>query len=204
MHLLPRDEEFFALFVEQAGRIVSGASVLADTFRSGAPDWDATVARLDDLEHAGDACVQTTIERLAQSFITPFDPEDIHRLAIALNAIIDCLSGLADRCRIYGLPEPAEPMRRLAYVIDASAKACGKAVEALSEGKDAPESLAEIRRLEVEADQIYRDSLFDLFHSEADTRKLMTGQRIYDSLERATDRFGAVSYLIEEIRLKNS
>jgi uncharacterized protein Yka (UPF0111/DUF47 family) len=204
MHLLPRDEAFFALFVEQAGRIVDASSALAEAFRSPSPDWNATVPVLDKLENEGDMCARNTIERLAQSFITPFDPEDIHRFAIALNSILDCLNGLAERCRIYGLTDPPEPMRRLAGAIENSATACQSAVLALSVDKDAPEALEELRRLERDADQIYRKAMYELFQSETDVRKLMTGQRIYDGLETATDRFETVSYLIEEIRLKNA
>jgi uncharacterized protein len=204
MHLLPRDEAFFELFVEQAGRIVQAATVFADAFRSDSPDWDSAIQRLDELERLGDECAFRTIERLTKSFITPFDPEDIHRLAVALNAVLDNLSGLGERCRVYGVSKPPEPMRRLAAAVDQCGKLCEKAVQALVEDRNAPEALAEIRRLEVEADQVYRQAMYELFHHETDVRALLTGQRIYDGLEAATDRFEALSHLIEEIRLKNS
>ncbi len=204
MRLLPRDEGFFALFDEQAGRISEAAGTLAQAFRPGPPDWDAAIARIDKLENLGDECAHRTIERLAQSFITPFDPEDIHRLAIGLNAVLDCLSGLGQRCRIYGLSDPPEPMLRLASAIEQCAKACETAVQALGADQDAPKALDEIRRLEVEADKTYREALFALFRSGAEPRELLTSQHIYDGLEAATDRFEVLSYLIEEIRLKNS
>jgi hypothetical protein len=204
MGLLPRDEAFFALFLEQADRVCAAAEILAQTFRSGSPDWARTAARLDELEHAGDDCEHKTIERLTKSFITPFDPEDIHRLAVALNALLDCLDGLAERCRIYDIGIPPEPMRKLADSIEAAARAARRAVLSLTQERDAPEQLAEIRRLEIEADHVYRKAMLALFQSETDARTLLTSHQLYDGLETATDRFEALSYLIQEIRLKNS
>jgi uncharacterized protein Yka (UPF0111/DUF47 family) len=205
MGLLPRDEAFYTLFVDQSSRIVEAAGIFNAAFQADLTDWDAAIGRLDQLEVAGDKCAHETVARLARSFITPFDPEDIHRLAVALNAVLDALNGLAQRCRIYGLGSPPpEPMRRLASSIEQGAKACHTAVSAMAADQDAPDALAEARRLEHEADKIYRAAMLALFRSESDLRTLLTDQQIYDGLEAATDRFEALSYLIAEIRLKNS
>ncbi|MEZ5363147.1 MAG: DUF47 family protein [Bryobacterales bacterium] len=204
MGLLPRDERFYELFVEQAERIVASAAALSAAFDLDTPDWPHAITQLDELEQKGDACLHHTVELLAQSFITPFDPEDIHRLAVALNALLDCFSGLGERCRIYQLNPPRAPMRELAKACARSANALRGAVEALAKEQNAPEALAEIRRIELEADQTYRVAMRELFASDADTRTLLTHQQIYDRLETATDRFEDLSYLIEEIRLKNS
>lgn len=204
MGLLPRDERFYELFVEQAGRIVEAGTALSSAFQTDAPDWDRVIERLDGLEGAGDVCLHQTVELLAKSFITPFDPEDIHRLSVALNALLDCFAGLGERCRIYGIASPPEPMRSLARASERGANAAKGAIGALAKEQDAPEALAEIRRLEIEADQTYRLAMRSLFASETDARALLMQQKIYDGLEAVTDRFEALSYLIEEIRLKNS
>ena len=204
MGLLPKDEVFYTLFVEQSARVVEAAEIFCSALRTGSTDWDAIAKRMDSLETAGDDCAHRTIERLALSFITPFDPEDIHRLAIGLNSILDCLDGLSERCRIYALANPPAAMKSLADSIEAGARSAHEAIQALAVEKDAPNALANIRRLEIEADHVYRDAMFELFRSETDVRVLLTTHQIYDGLEAATDRFETLSYLIQEIRLKNS
>ncbi|MCB9385409.1 MAG: DUF47 family protein [Bryobacterales bacterium] len=204
MGLLPRDERFYQLFVEQSERIVACATALTAAFDADAPDWARLIERIDELSRAGDDCLHHNVELLAQSFITPFDPEDIHRLAVALNALLDGFSGLGERCRIYQLGQPSLPMRELAKACEHGAEALHTAVGALAKEQDAPAALAEIRRLELDGDRIYRTAMRELFASNADTRTLITHPQIYDRLETATDRFEAVACLIEEIRLKNS
>ena len=204
MGLLPRDEKFYDLLVEQAARIVDAGASLSSAFHSDAPDWDAAIEQLDTLENAGDVCFHQTIELLAKSFITPFDPEDIHRLAVALNAVLDSFAGLGERCRIYGVTNPPAPMRTLAKHAERCANAAQRAVQALAKEQDAPEALADIRRLEIEADQTYSIAMRELFASDTDARGLLIQQTIYDYLEALTDRFEALSYLIEEVRLKSS
>src|SRR5690606_6107090 len=99
----------------------------------------------------GDEVTLETLSRLHQSFITPFDPEDIHQLAGQLDDVLDAFDGLVQRCRIYGLVRPAEPMRRLTALLQTAAEACGQALASLEKNGDAA-SLQRLKRAEVESD----------------------------------------------------
>ena len=79
MRLIPRDAKFFDLFAELSGNLTDGAkllrSILADP-----RDLAMRVSQVQAIEHKGDKATHAIITKLNQSFITPFDREDIHRL----------------------------------------------------------------------------------------------------------------------------
>ena len=204
MNLLPKDRAFFDLFRLQGERIVQAATILADTFRAPAPDWEATAESLDRIESSADETTHTTHVRLSETFITPFDPEDIHRLASRLDAVVDGFDSLAQRCRIFGLgPSPAH-MQTMATGLQQGARACLEALEALSRGEDAPEALDTLHRIESEADDVLRVALYDLFRSDADALTIVKQKEVYERLESSSDRFKTVAHVLEQIRLKNA
>ncbi len=87
--LLPRDENFFDFFEQQAGHIVSASRVLEELTLD-YPSAQAKVQQIRDLEHAGDAVTHEVVRRLNTTFVTPIDREDIYALASRLYDPLDC------------------------------------------------------------------------------------------------------------------
>jgi uncharacterized protein Yka (UPF0111/DUF47 family) len=204
MNLLPKDRAFFDLFRLQGERIVQAATILADTLSAPAPDWEAAAAALDRVESIADETTHTTHVRLTETFITPFDPEDIHRLASRLDSVVDGFDSLGQRCRIFGLGPAPAPMQRMGAGLLTGARACLEALEALGRGQDAPQALDTLHRIESQADDELRTALYDLFRSEADALMIMKHKEVYERLESASDRFKTVAHVLEQIRLKNA
>jgi len=204
MGLLPKDARFFELMAEHGALLIRATALMRESFETEPPDWPATCSRLSDVETEGDRITRETIRRLSDSFITPFDPEDIYRLVIGLDRILDGLEGLAQRLRIYGVKQIPDSMKGIAGLLEASAAECLAALDNLSKGKDLAPQARRIREVESEVDTIYRDSLYALFRTEMDPIRLWTLKEIYERLETAADRFQDISFVLEEIQLKNS
>ena len=62
---------------------------------------------IENLEHVGDNVTHEILNQLSLSFITPFDREDIHELAVVLDDIADFINGVSSRIIIYKI-EPAD------------------------------------------------------------------------------------------------
>jgi uncharacterized protein Yka (UPF0111/DUF47 family) len=92
VNLLPRDEKFFDLFVDQAGILLDAAKALD----SG--NYDA----IADFESKGDEKMRDILDRLNQTFITPIDPEDVSEIATGLETLIDQIETLGFRLRLSG------------------------------------------------------------------------------------------------------
>jgi hypothetical protein len=203
MGFLPKDARFFELMTEHGALLVRATALLRESFAADPPDWPAACSRLSEVETEGDRVTRETIRLLNDSFITPFDPEDIYRLVIGLERVLDGLEGLVQRLRIYGVDRIPEPMKSIAGLLEGSAAECLAALGSLSQGNDPAPQTRNIREIESEVDKIYRDNLYALFRVETDPIRLWTLKEIYERLETAADRFQDVSFVLEEIQLKN-
>ena len=93
--LTPRDQAFYAMFTESGRNVAEAANVLAGLLDPNA-NREAVAKQLREREHAGDAVTHRIMRQLNTSFVTPFDREDIYRLASALDDVVDAIEGAAD------------------------------------------------------------------------------------------------------------
>ena len=134
MRLIPRNETFFQLFVNQAKNIETAAGVLfelIDRF----DDASAKAARMRDLEHEGDEMTHEIMRRLNTVFVTPFDHEDIHELTTTLDDVIDHMEAAADLFILYKIEAPLPGMRAQADVLVRASRTIREALETLPKYK---------------------------------------------------------------------
>ena len=107
MRLLPRDPKFFDLLADLSGHLTEGAkllrSILADP-----SDLAMRVSQVQAIEHKADKATHAIITKLNQTFITPFDREDIHRLASSLDDVLDFVNSAALRLVMYKISAPPQ------------------------------------------------------------------------------------------------
>src|SRR3989449_5136926 len=138
MRLLPREEEFFDLFIEVAKRCREGAVHLKELFGGKPERWAYSIESIKRLEHEADQVTHEVVNRLDRTFITPIDREDIHLLASDLDDVIDRIDGTARRVQIFRLAEaPAAGVVELCDVIQ---RITATMVQAVSTLRNDPEA----------------------------------------------------------------
>jgi len=101
LRLQPRDATFFTLFTAAGANISACAEVLRE-FVSASPERRPELAaRMREVEHAGDRATHDILDQLNRSFVTPFDREDIYRLAVRLDDVIDFIDAAVDLTTLY-------------------------------------------------------------------------------------------------------
>jgi len=204
MNLLPREEKFFALFLNQVKIISQAARLLMDGTRAGNSELQNSNTKISQLEREGDEIIHDVFQRLNQTFITPIDPEDIHSIASRLDDVLDGIEDAAHRITAYRLePIPPTVLKLCEIVYDCSV-AFQTAFEALSDSKPFLESCIEINRLEDSADQLMRQAVSDLFRTEKDPIALIKLREVYDVLEETIDRCEDVADVLQNVQVKNS
>jgi uncharacterized protein Yka (UPF0111/DUF47 family) len=205
--LIPREMKFFDLFDEFAG-LLTGA---ADKFLAMLTRWDALPDRSAELrkdEHACDLVVGRIIEALDRSFITPFDREDIHNLATALDDVMDNMEETAHRLEAFGVDKPMPAAVTLAEIVRGCCEHLAKALHLCrdvgSKAEQIQTHLREIRRLENEADVLYRDTERALFAQPPDILLLIKWRELYAWLEATVNACKKASLVISEIVIKGS
>jgi predicted phosphate transport protein (TIGR00153 family) len=203
MNLLPKDPAFFDLLAEHMNTVCEASGLLRAGLVAGYQGVCERVKQMDALERAGDEVIHKIFHHLQKTFITPFDPEDIQRLATTLDTVLDYLEDVTFRIAAYRLdPIPAEA-KRLGEMIDDSNHALSRALKALRENRSVLEDCIEVNRLENEADTVERSLVAKLFSSTMDPITLLKQKEIIELLEQTTDMCEDVADVIQNVAVKN-
>lgn len=204
--LIPREEKFFDLFEESAGIIVRASGA----FHEMVTQFDRLEERakeLKELEHAGDLVTERIYRALDRSFLTPMEPEDIHRLGSALDDILDNLEEAAHRFWVFRVEAPTLPAKSMAKILHDACTNVGQVVK-MCRNMDQPDEMAmlirEIGTLENKGDVIYREAEAHLFAEPPDPLTLIKWRELYDRLESAIDACREVANVVSEIVLKGT
>jgi len=204
VRLLPRDEEFFDLFVAVATRNKEAAQHLRDLFDAPPERRTPQVEAIKRLEHEADQVTHEVVNRLDRTFITPLDREDIHQLASDLDDVMDAIDGTARRAQIFRLGLAPPGVKQLAEVIQRMVAVLAEGVSRLKKGGDVMRFCVEAKQLEEEGDAIYHDALGQLFDKERDALEVIKWKEIYDNLEQTLDQGEDVANVLESITLKHA
>jgi hypothetical protein len=201
--LIPQKREFFELYNRAAANILAIAERLVellDTFPRGADDL---VREVKELEHEGDRLTHELIDLLNRTFVTPFDRDDMYRLAGALDDICDHVDEAAGRVVSYGVTEIREQARGQAQVIRRAAGKLAEAVGGLEGFKESRRELIELRELEDEGDRLAHDGVSSLFSDGVDPLTVIRWKDIHEGLEEAVDACENAADVLEAILVKN-
>jgi predicted phosphate transport protein (TIGR00153 family) len=203
VRLIPRETKFFDMFTEMARNLIEGARLMKSLLEN-YQDVPAQVARLKDIEHRGDDMTHAVLTKLNSTFITPFDREDIHRLASSIDDVLDLLNAAGDRMIVYKINAVPPETAKLAALILQQSEEIERAVAGLEKQQHVLEHCVEINRLENEADRITRDAVGHLFDTERDPIQLIKIKELFETLELATDKAEDAANVLEAVVLKSA
>jgi predicted phosphate transport protein (TIGR00153 family) len=202
--LTPKDDSFFDLFAVSASHLVDGAKELTNLLGVEHSEREAVAARLQDIEHAADESTHEIMRKVNSAFITPFDREDIYRLASRLDDCMDMMEAAADLIVLYRIGELPDGISAQVEVLARMAALTADAMPRLRSMHDLSEYWIEINRLENQADQAYRRLLAELFNDGTDAITVLKLKEVVDVLEAAADAFENVAHTVESIAVKES
>jgi predicted phosphate transport protein (TIGR00153 family) len=197
-----REREFFDLF-EEAGRNCVRAAELLETMLEQWPDHGETMRDVVVCEQEGDRITHDIIQRLNQTFVTPFDREDIIKLASSLDDIVDFIEEVADFLGLYRIEAPMEQAQRMASVLRDATRQINDAIPRLRTLKDIHHYTVEVNRLENEGDRILREAVASLFERGIDPMMVIRWKDIFERLEDAIDSTETAVNTLEGIIIKN-
>jgi predicted phosphate transport protein (TIGR00153 family) len=201
--VIPRERAFFDLLERAADGVADGARELAalvDELPHGEERW----RRIQDLEHAGDDMTHRILSLLANTFVTPMDRQDIHRLASWLDDVLDSQEAVSDLLILHGVAEPIPQLRQQADVLVRSTEAVVQVMRSLRSYGANGRTWADITRLEREGDRIYRRGVAALFSGEYRAMDVLKWKDILHEMEQAIDRCEDIADTVESIVLKHA
>jgi uncharacterized protein len=202
----PKDKVFYGLFEEVANNgAIMGEKLYALVSETDYNVRSTMIKPIEDLEHASDELTHRIFTELGRNFITPFDREDIHYLANALDDIADYIYASAKKIKLYHVNPTDDAIHQLAQIIVKSTKEVRTAVLELRDMKNVrtiTDALVKINSYENEADDISDLQIERLFSMESDAKEIIKKREIYQVMEDVTDKCEDAANVIESIIVK--
>jgi predicted phosphate transport protein (TIGR00153 family) len=204
LSLVPRPTEFYDLFARAGENALECAQQAEIRFRE-YPNSTVTQADVKAIETAGDQITHDLIQLLNTQYVTPFDREDIYELATKLDDVVDYTEEVSDLLGLYGVESATKHAVDQCRILVQAVEQLSLALARLKGLRGIQEPLAELKRLEDEADRVVHDAIAALFRDDRiDPLIVIRWKDIYDGLERAIDACETAANVIANIAVKNA
>ena len=204
----PKDKIFQNLFEQTAEITVKISEVFLEAMKQSNEKRFEILAQTGHLEHQADDVAHNLYVELSKNFITPFDREDIHELAAAMDDVVDYIDEVGNKMKNYEFTEFNEYVLKIAELNDESAKELKNAIYGLRDMKNlqkVTDSCLKIHGYESKVDLLYNDAMGDLIRNNKDNPvKIIVMKDLYEELELVSDKCQDASNVIESIVIKYS
>jgi uncharacterized protein len=203
---MPKDRVFYSLFEDVAGTVAQMGKLMKEIVAE--PDYDkraGLISKMEDFEHINDDYTHRIFTELGRNFITPFDREDIHYLASALDDIADYIYASVKKINFYKVNPNDVGIQKMADLIDQGCEQIKNAVIELRNMKNMrqiTDALVKVNSIENQADDIFDMSIDRLFETEPDAKEVIKKREIYQVMELVTDKCEDAANVIESIVIK--
>ncbi len=205
-NLNPKEDKFYKMFIEAAQNVDEAAVVLRKSLDS-LSNIDLDVSKIEELEHNGDRLVNTMVKELNDSFITPFDREDMYLLIKRIDDVLDLINSTVHRFVMFNVTESTEAAK---YLADMIIKCTKLLVELMGElhlignKNHINDTILTINQIESEVDRLFRKTVGELFRNEKDPIEIIKWKEIYQILENTIDKCEKIANIIEGVVIKNA
>lgn len=207
-YFIPKDKKFFPLLERDSANLIIMAQRLTEAVNT--EDLSRRLQlfkEIEDLEHVGDEITHQIHLELSKNFITPFDREDIHQLASAIDDVADYIHGSASRMNLYKVTTITQPIKELSDLILQACQDLDKAIRELRDLKNIriiADSCIRINSIENKADYVFDKAVGELFEYEKDAVNLIKYKEVLSALETATDMCEDAANVLESILVKHA
>jgi uncharacterized protein len=199
----PKTQEFYELFA-RGGEIALAAARAAEArFR----DYPTGVSQseIKELEHQGDEVTGELIGLINTQFVTPFDRDDLFRLAGAVDDVVDSIENATELLGLYDVQEPTRHALEQCRILVQAVEYLESLLRTLESKKGSAPEIAEIKRLEDEGDACTRRAVAGLFEDERiDPVLVIRWKDIYEALEDAIDAVETCAHRIGNVLVKTA
>lgn len=205
--LSPHDNKFLPLLKELAGVMVRASALLSELFACTDKERRDELCREIKVEEInGDKVSARILKELNNTFITPFDREDINEISDRVEEIIDTINHVAQKVSLYSPQHFSPCMTRMTELIQSGTVEAQGAVNELDSLKKNDTHFRhhykEIKRLEEEADGVYEQGITALFRDETNPTELIKLKEIIQELEKTANKINNTGKVLKSIFVK--
>lgn len=198
-------ERLFQLLVAQSHFLIEASSILSQILSSSPPEHREINHRLHKSEQGADDACHEVCQIINQSFVLPFDRDDLYTLTTAIDDVVDLLDEAGDNIVLYKPAVLPDDVSTQVDILRKCAELTVTVMESLpSLGEETKRYWIEINQLENQGDKLYRRIIADMFENAHDPLEVLKIKAVVDALEGALDAFESLAATIESIAIKES
>jgi uncharacterized protein len=198
--ILPEDKVFFALFKKMAETIAEASAVLNEITHE-MPEGIEKAQKIRQIEHLGDEVTREIFERLNDSLITPLEPDEIARLAPALDDVLDSIDWVSHQLGNYGIPQSNDLLKEFSYLIELCSAEITHGIDDLSTLKRADEierHAREINRMYNLSSELLSRAVIEVFQTK-DLLLIIKLKDIYEGMAKVMEKYNDVGHALTDI-----
>lgn len=200
-----KNDPIFGLLTAQSQHLVSAAEMLANVVKAAPAERAELNKKMHEIENLADDACHTVLRKVNQSFMLPFDREDVYALSGQMDDCVDFIDEASEHLVLYKPTSLPEGILAVVDIIQECARLTHEETKRFSKIDDTTHDFCvRINELEDGGDGLYRSMIADLFDNETDAIELVKTKLILDSLESAVDAFEKLANVIESIAIKES
>ena len=198
--LIPQETKFFDLLEELSSQVRIASIELGGVF-----DNSNKLSTIEDLEHEGDRIVHEIYTMLDKSFITPIDREDISKLTILYDNVLDAIWDITNRMNLMAPVNKLEYMNSFPVLVEKSVSEIDDALKLIRtmDRKAIEKHVINVHTYENQADHLHDSTLSEIFQMD-DIKELLKHKEILEKLEKSVDYCEDVADVLRDIVTKYS
>ena len=198
--LIPQETKFFDLLEELSSQVRIASIELGSVF-----DNSNKLSTIEDLEHEGDRIVHEIYTMLDKSFITPIDREDISKLTILYDNVLDAIWDVTNLMHLMRPVDKLEYMNLFPAIIEKSVAEIDDGLKLIRvmDRKTIEKHVINVHTYENQADNLHDTTLSEIFQLD-DVKELLKHKEILEKLEKSVDYCEDVADVLRDIVTKYS
>ena len=195
--LIPQEKKFFDLLEKLSSQVRIASTELSNIF---ADSNNGSLTKVEELEHEGDRIVHDIYTMLDMSFITPIDREDITRLTILYDNVLDAIWDVANRMNLMGPIKKLDYMDSFSIIIEKSVSEIDQALGLVRtmDRKGIEKHVINVHTYENQADHLHDSTLSEIFQMD-DIKELLKHKEILEKLEKSVDYCEDVADVLRDV-----
>ncbi|AWE43037.1 MULTISPECIES: DUF47 family protein [unclassified Actinobaculum] len=200
-----KSDSLFELLTTQSQHLIEAADLLGQIIAADPQDRTDLNTKLHEVEHRADDACHTVLKKVNQSFVLPFDREDLYDLTSVTDTCVDLMDEAGDDLILFKPSALPDGVNLQVAILRECAQLTHEAMGKLASiDKTTRDYWVQVNQLENEGDQVYRAMMADLFEGGTDALEVMKVKLVLDAMENAIDSFEELSAVVETIAIKES
>jgi uncharacterized protein len=194
--------DFYVLLIGQADKTLEGVKAMHDWLLEGGFH---RCQHVRDLEDEADALKMDLEKKLVDSFVTPFDREDIFELSATLDEVINASKAIVREVEAFEvLPEQNPELLDMADLLVQGTKNLRDSIANLrNDLKESASQALQARKAENKFAKLYRRSMQTLLQND-DVKTILRVKEVYRQMMTASERIDRVGEKLQHAIVKMS